>query len=103
MWLGADVVGVAAVAQRQIQVAVRAKGDRAAVVIVRVLAERDDLAARGGIDDVRVGRAHLPLVDHVLVVLRRAVGRDVGRRRPGRNRLAVVGVERAESRGWRVR
>ena len=46
----ADVVGVAAVARSQVQIAVRAERDRAAVVVARVLAERDDLAARRRID-----------------------------------------------------
>ena len=45
---GADVVGIAAVAEGQIQIAIRAEGDRAAVVIAGVLAERNDLAAASG-------------------------------------------------------
>ena len=47
MWLGSDIVGVAAIAQSEIHVAVRSEGDRAAVMIARGLAKGDDLPARG--------------------------------------------------------
>src|SRR5205085_9565863 len=97
---GADVVGVAAVAGAQVEVAVGAEGDGAAVVVAGVLAEGDQLAARVGVDHVRVGRRHLPLGDQVLVILRRVVGCDVGR--ACAQRLARVGVERAIADAGRV-
>src|SRR5439155_22677274 len=75
---GADVVGVAAVAGAQVEVAVGAEGDRAAVVVAGVLAEGDQLATGAGIDDVGIGRRDLPLGDQVPVVLGRVVGRGIG-------------------------
>src|SRR5690242_16752543 len=42
---GADIIGISAVAQSEVRVAIGAKGDCATVVIPRVFAERNDRAA----------------------------------------------------------
>ena len=91
---GADVVGIAAIAQAQVQVAVGPEGDGAAVVVVGVLAERHQLTARRRVH-LPGGGVHLPFGDQVAVALRRAVGRRPGGQGARRDQLAGVGVERA--------
>ena len=91
------VVRVAAVSQCEEQIAIRTESNRSAVVVSRVLAERDDFASRDGIHLVGVRGADLPLGDDVLVVLHGPIGRIVGGSCPDRDELAVVGIEGAES------
>ena len=89
------VVGVAAVSQCQVRIAIGTECNRSAVVVPRVLAERDDLAPRARIHHVGVRGADLPLVNDVLVGHHRTIGRDISRQCPRWNDLAVVGIERA--------
>src|ERR1017187_2324701 len=97
-----DIIGVAAITQREIRVTVRPEGDRAAVMIARVLAERDDLPARSGINDIGVRARDLPLVDDVFVVVGGSSRHRVSRRCVCWYQLAVVGVERLITRAGRV-
>ena len=55
MWLAPTSLALPPSPVREVQVAVGAEGDRAAVVVAGVLAERDDLAARRRIDHVGIG------------------------------------------------
>src|SRR5439155_24264729 len=91
----AHVVGVSAVARREVQVSVPGEGDRPAVVVARVLSEGDQLPTGARIHHVGIGGRHLPFRDQVHVVLRRVVGGRIGRPAGGGNGFARVGVERA--------
>ena len=98
----ADVVRVAAVAQCEIHVTVRAERNRSTIMVVGVFPEGDDLAAGGRIHDVLIGTGDLPLVDHILVTLGGIAWCHIGGCGSGRYQLAVIGVERAEAGACRV-
>src|SRR5437667_1138733 len=98
---GPNVVSVAAIAEAEVHVTVRAERNSAAIVIGGVLAERDHLAPRSRIYHIGVGGGDFPLVDDVFVIVRRAVWTGISRHRCHGNLLAVVGVQRAiAGAGW---
>ena len=68
---------VSAIAQTEIQKTIGSKSYRAAVVVVYIFAERNDLATGERIDEVRIVATNLPLVDHIFVDLGGIVRRDV--------------------------
>src|SRR5262245_25320232 len=87
------IVGIAAIAKRQIQVAVRAERAGATVMIAGGLAKGNHLAARRWINDAGVSARNLPLVEDVLIIVRRGSGN--GECGWCVRWLTVVGVERA--------
>src|SRR4051812_45742875 len=59
---GTDVIGVAAIAQSQVHVAVGSKGAGAAVMVLSIFAEGDDLAQGRRINGTGVSAGDLPFV-----------------------------------------
>src|ERR1051325_3014194 len=71
-------------------------------MILCVLAKRDDLPERGGVNDIGVCARDLPLVDGVFEIVGRTAREGVGGQGVRRYHLAVVSVERLITGAGRV-
>ena len=90
-----NVIGIAAISQGQIHIAVGTEGECAAVVVGGVLAERDNFPARRGIDNAGIGGRNFPFVDDVSIGVRGGRRHGISGQGAGGNDFAVVSVERA--------
>src|SRR5689334_7167783 len=99
----ADVIRVSSVSQCEVHVAVRPKGDGAAVMVSGGFAEGNDFATRIRIHDTGVRRRNFPFVDDVSIIIGCGGGNGISRQYSGGIRFAVISVKRAITRARGIR
>ena len=93
-----DVIGLAAVAERDVEEPIRPEAEGAAVVVGLGFVDAEDLAPAGRIDLVGIGGIDPPLGDHRLMVVRDSRRHHVDEIRRAVDRLGRVGVDQGMMR-----